>query len=79
MIVNPLYRIEAQGTRSVLTLTFPTDEYAEEFAAAKRYLPETLTVPGDLTRAIDIGLIGRDRYEDLCRRLVFISAPEHYI
>ena len=79
MIVNPLYRVEVQRTQSVLTLTFPTDEYAQEFDAAKRYLPDTLTVPGDVTRAIDIGTIGRDRYDDLCRRLVFISAPEHYV
>src|SRR3954470_19307908 len=79
IIVNPLYRIDVRGGESVLALTFPTDEYAQEFEAVKRYLPDTLTLPGDLTKSIDIPLIGRQRYDDLCRRLVFISAPEQYL
>jgi uncharacterized protein YbaR (Trm112 family) len=79
IIVNPLYRIDVRGDESVLALTFPTDEYAQEFEAVKRYLPDTLTLPGDLTKSIDIPLIGRQRYDDLCRRLVFISAPEQYL
>jgi hypothetical protein len=79
LIVNPLYRVERHGHESVLTLTFPTEEYADEFAAAKRYLPETLTLPGDLTQRPDVRLIGNERFEELCRRLVFISAPEHYV
>jgi uncharacterized protein YbaR (Trm112 family) len=79
LIVNPLYTVVVRGDESVLTLTFPTEEYADEFAAAKRYLPETVTVPGDLTQRIDGERIGAQRYEDLCRRLVFIPAPEQYV
>jgi hypothetical protein len=79
VIVNPLYRVEVQGGESVLTLSFPTEEYADEFAAAKRYLPETLRVPGDVTRGVDRDEIGGTRYDDLCRLLVFVSVPERYI
>jgi uncharacterized protein YbaR (Trm112 family) len=79
LVVNPLYRAEVRGGESLLTLSFPTDEYADEFAAAKRYLPETVTVPGDLTRGINRDVIGGARYDDLCRRLVFVSVPERYV
>src|SRR5262249_20102399 len=41
--VNPLYRIERRGSSSILTLTFPTPEYEEEFGGGRRYLPDTLT------------------------------------
>ena len=80
LIVNPLYRVAVEGDQSVLTLTFPTEEYGQEFEAVKRYLPETVVVPGNVrTEGIDLRLIGNERFEDLCRRMVFISAPEHYV
>jgi uncharacterized protein YbaR (Trm112 family) len=79
LIVNPLYRVEVRDGQSALTLTFPTDEYADEFAAARRYLPDQLAIPGDVTMRIDPAAIGQDRYEDLCRRLVFIAAPDRYV
>lgn len=79
LIVNPLYRVERRGGESVLTLSFPTEAYAEEFSATRRYLPDTLTVPGDVRRAIDRDAVGGQRYDELCRRLVFVSAPERYL
>jgi len=79
VIVNPLYRVDVRGNESVLTLTFPTPEYEEEFAAVKRYLPSSVTIPGDATRGIDASAIGRERYAELCQRLVLIAAPERYV
>jgi uncharacterized protein YbaR (Trm112 family) len=78
VIVNPLYRVDVRGNESVLTLTFPTPEYEEEFAAVKRYLPSSVTIPGDVTRGIDSSAIGRERYTELCHRLVLMAAPERY-
>jgi hypothetical protein len=78
VIVNPLYSIDVRGNESVLTLTFPTPDYEEEFAAAKRYLPSTVTIPGDVRQGIDRSAIGQDRYAELCRNLVLIAAPERY-
>ena len=78
VIVNPLYSIDVRGSESVLTLTFPTPDYEEEFAAAKRYLPSTVTIPGDVRQGIDRSAIGEDRYRELCRNLVLIAAPERY-
>jgi SAM-dependent methyltransferase len=75
--VNPLYRIDPQGDSSVLTLTFPTPEYEEEFGACKQYLPSTVTVPGDLTRPVVPSALG-SQYDELRRRRVIIDAPPDY-
>jgi hypothetical protein len=76
VIVNPLYRVERRGDGSVLTLTFPTSDYEEEFAAAKRYLPQNVIVPGDLTR-LDPLTLG-PLYEQLVRSMVLVAAPPRY-
>lgn len=78
-IVNPLYQIAVAAGSSVLTLTFPTHAYAEEFAAAGRYLPATVVVPGDLTRGIDVRTLGQERYDALCRQMVLLDAPPRYV
>ena len=75
--VNPLYRIERRGDASVLTLTFPTPEYEEEFRECKTYLPQTLTIKADLTGSITPAMLGH-QYEELRRRRVIIDAPPNY-
>jgi uncharacterized protein YbaR (Trm112 family) len=75
--VNPLYRIERDGEASVLTLTFPTEEYEEEFGACRRYLPERVVVRGDLTGTIAPATIG-ERFEELRRCRVLLDLPSRY-
>jgi hypothetical protein len=75
--VNPLYRIERRGRSSILTLTFPTPEYEEEFGGCRRYLPDTVTVDADLSGPIVPATLG-SAYEDLRRRRVVIDAPPQY-
>ena len=75
--VNPLYRTERRGDVSVLTLNFPTPEYAEEFSACRRYLPDTITLPGDLSGPITRSSVGPD-YATLRRRHVLLDLPPHY-
>ena len=36
VVINPLYTLQVAGGSSTLSLTFPTAEYEDEFAAAKR-------------------------------------------
>jgi uncharacterized protein YbaR (Trm112 family) len=78
LAVNPLYRVERRQGASVLTLSFPTREYEEEFGACKRYLPPTVTVPADLTKPFDAAALG-EAYEDLRRQYVIIDAPRNYV
>jgi uncharacterized protein YbaR (Trm112 family) len=75
--VNPLYRIERRGSSSILTLTFPTPEYEEEFGGCRRYLPDTVTVDADLSGTIVRETLG-SAYEDLRRRRIVIDAPPQY-
>jgi uncharacterized protein YbaR (Trm112 family)/SAM-dependent methyltransferase len=72
--VNPLYRVAPQGGTQALTLEFPTEEYAEEFEECRRYLPERLTLPAELTPAT----LGRD-YESLRRRRIVLDLPRRYV
>jgi uncharacterized protein YbaR (Trm112 family)/SAM-dependent methyltransferase len=76
--VNPLYRVERRGGSSVLTLTFPTPEYEEEFGACKQYLPASVTVDADLTGTLDPTSLGTDHAE-LRRRRVVIDVPHRYL
>jgi hypothetical protein len=75
--VNPLYRVERRGGSSILTLTFPTPEYEDEFGACRRYLPDRVTVDADLTGTILPAMLGAEG-EELRRRRVIIDAPRHY-
>jgi uncharacterized protein YbaR (Trm112 family) len=77
LAVNPLYRVERGGGSSTLSLEFPTPEYAEEFGACRRYLPERITVESDLTRPIRPEALGA-AYAELRNRRVLIDAPVGY-
>lgn len=77
LAVNPLYRVDANGSSSTLTLEFPTPEYEEEFGACRRYLPDTLVVAADLTAPIEPERLGSS-YEELLELRVLIDAPAGY-
>jgi hypothetical protein len=77
LVVNPLYRVERSGGSTILTLDFPTSEYAEEFSECRRYLPDRITVEGDLTGAIRRETLG-SRYTELRDQHVVIDAPIGY-
>jgi uncharacterized protein YbaR (Trm112 family) len=77
LVVNPLYAVTPRDGRSELTLTFPTPEYEEEFGGCRRYMPDTLTLPGDLSRPLRPEQFG-DEYEELRRRRVLLDVPRRY-
>ena len=77
LTVNPLYRVDYADGWSRLTLTFPTPEYEDEFALAKRYLPASVTVGADLREAITPAAVG-PAYATLRRRRVLLDLPRHY-
>jgi len=77
LAVNPLYRVERSGGASILTLTFPTPEYEEEFGECRRYLPDRVTVEGDLTGPVARADLG-SQYEELRDRHVLLDVPVGY-
>ena len=77
LTVNPLYQVDYADGVSRLTLAFPGPEYEEEFGLARRYLPASLTVEGDLRGAIGQSAAGR-RLAELRRRRVLLDLPRGY-
>ena len=77
LAVNPLYRVDYADGVSRLTLAFPGPEYEEEFGLARRYLPASLAVEGDLRGAVAPAAAGR-RLAELRRRRVLLDLPRGY-
>ena len=74
--VNPLYLVTADDDRLQLELSFPSAHYAEEFRAARAYLPTTLTIPRRwLERAHwnDVDVLA------LRRSSILLDVPESYV
>ncbi len=74
---NPLYRVRVAGSESVLTLAFPNGEYEEEFGECKRYLPPSVTIPGDATGVLDAAALGPNSAH-LRRARIVIDVPRGY-
>lgn len=77
LAVNPLYRVEHADDATRLTLNFPTPEYEDEFAPAKRYLPVTVTIDADLRGEITPGAVG-PKCAELRRQRVLLDLPRRY-
>ena len=75
--VNPLYAVDYRSGQSTLTLRFPSDEYEDEFGESKRYLPTTLSIPGDLRGSLSPAHLGV-HYAELRNRRVLLDLPLRY-
>ncbi len=75
--INPLYALEPDGDRIRLRLSFPNEEYADEYGACRQYLPETLTLERPSIDAIAAGRISGELIE-LLRRKVVVDLPKRY-
>ncbi len=75
--LNPLYQATAEGTRVRLTLRFPSEDYADEYAASRKYLAPEAVVDGALldrlpSRTADGPL------EPLARQRLILDLPKRY-
>ncbi|MEQ1898520.1 MAG: methyltransferase domain-containing protein [Vicinamibacterales bacterium] len=75
--LNPLYRMERRDGLSVCTLTFPTEEYEDEFGSVRRYLPDTWTTSVDVTGPVDPAAFGED-LPNLRQRRILVDVPSRY-
>jgi uncharacterized protein YbaR (Trm112 family) len=75
--VNPLYVAVSEGDRVRLRLQFPSADYADEFSACRRYLPDEVVV-----RSVALASLGRGELapelEELVRRRVILALPRRY-
>lgn len=75
--LNPLYAIEVDRGGARLRLQFPSDDYADEYGACRRYLPDEVTIDAGTLRAIESGAL-TGAVADLARRLVVLDLPKRY-
>lgn len=75
--LNPLYTAEQTGNRTSLRLTFPTDDYAEEYGACRQYLPDEVIVDSEALATLGAGRLAPE-LADLKRRRVILDLPKRY-
>lgn len=75
--LNPLYHSD-DGAPNKWVLKFPSPDYAEEFAACRRYLPDRLVLTERQERSLSRGDYA-DELRDLARRRIVLDLPENYL
>jgi len=81
--VNPLYTAvdDAAGSTSArFRLTFPSEDYEQEYGACRRYLPDEVTIARADLAALAAGRVPPDAavLNDLVRRRVVVDLPLRY-
>lgn len=75
--VNPLYVVEETTSSLHGVLRFPSPDYADEYGACRKYLPEAVEIDRAALKALqDEGLTGP--LDDLIRRRVVLQVPRLY-
>ena len=65
------------GKDGLTDLLIPTEEYADEFKAVRRYLPERWTTTVDVRKPCDPAAFGAE-LDELRRRRVLVDVPDPY-
>lgn len=76
--LSPLYVAEPAGDRVRLRLRLPSQDYAEEYAACRQYLPEEATIDRAAWTALNAGTTLPAELADLARRRVILDLPLRY-
>jgi hypothetical protein len=75
--VNPLYHAEPEGEQVRLRLRFPSEDYEEEYGAARLYLPEEVVVDRAAIHALPSARLSSG-LTSLARRRVVLDLPKRY-
>ena len=75
--INPLYAATPDGTGVHLRLTFPDEDYEQEYAAIRRYLPPELALDRAAIAAIASGRVS-GALAELLRLKVIVDLPKRY-
>ncbi len=75
--VNPLYHAEREGNQVRLRLRFPSEDYEEEYGAARLYLPEEVVVERAAIDALPSSRLSSG-LTSLARRRVVLDLPKQY-
>jgi len=75
--VNPLYAAEPEGDGVRYRLTFPSEDYADEYGDCRQYLPDSFTLDRAALDAIAGGRIPPGM-TDMVRRRILVDVPRKY-
>jgi uncharacterized protein YbaR (Trm112 family)/SAM-dependent methyltransferase len=75
--VNPLYRAEPEANQVRLCLQFPSEDYEDEYGAARQYLPQEVSVDRATLDALPARRLP-EALADLARRRVILDLPQRY-
>jgi len=75
--LNPLYAVEARDGQILGTLTFPDEEYENEYGACRAYLPSTVQLDASALQAAEQGTVPESLAE-FVRRRVLIELPRQF-
>jgi uncharacterized protein YbaR (Trm112 family) len=75
--ISPLYVASAEGDRVRLRLQLPSDDYEQEYSAARQYLPEEVVLDRRDLAALEAGRLSGELV-DLVRRRVIVDLPKRY-
>ncbi|MSR35096.1 MAG: hypothetical protein EXR95_00425 [Gemmatimonadetes bacterium] len=75
--LNPLYAAERDSGGLSLRLSFPSEDYEDEYGACRRYLPEDLTLDRATLDEVAAGTRS-PRVVELLRRRVVLDVPHRY-
>jgi SAM-dependent methyltransferase len=76
--ISPLYDVVMSDGNAALTLRYPSQDYEEEYAASRTYLPDTIRIGHDTLMAMRDKRLTAD-VEDLIRRRVVVDLPPNYL
>jgi uncharacterized protein YbaR (Trm112 family)/SAM-dependent methyltransferase len=75
--MNPLYAVEPDGERARLRLRFPSEDYEQEYGAARTYLPDHIEVDRRTLAALPAERLPPE-LADLARKRVILDLPRNY-
>src|SRR5204862_7931109 len=75
--VNPLYAVEPDGDGATRRLRFPSEDYEEEYGAARTYLADDVVVDRRALAALPATRLSPG-LTDLARRRVILDLPKNY-
>jgi uncharacterized protein YbaR (Trm112 family) len=75
--LNPLYERDGDGSHVRYRLQFPDEEYAQEYATARRYLPDTVTLERAVVERLPAAVLPPS-LEEHARRRVVLDLPLRY-
>ena len=81
LIVNPIYKMKAEGDKILLEREFPSEFFRKEYPLTEKYLPERCEISKIFVDGRSVCVSGEDEIEieDLMRKFVIINVPEKYI